>query len=243
MTLQQLVLNFIVPLLGLLLVYKIIMRFIVRALEKSSLTEKIRGKIITYIRICFRVIIISGFVILADKLLGDEVVKYFLLVFRVLNEPVFVAGSTSISVLTIVLMIPVFFFASWAGKLVSKVIDTSSIDLYSDESSKRFTIAKLVRYGATVLTLLIGLSIIGIDLSSIAVLFGVLGIGLGFGLQNLVANPVCGICYCNNTADQGRGPYYGSAEPGGNYQDKYYFNCCNDTYERDNHCSQFASYF
>ncbi len=192
LTLQQLILNFIVPLLILLFVYKFILKLIVRALGKSKLKDGIKKKITTYIRNCFRIIIITAFVVLADKLLGDEVVKYFLLVFRVLNEPVFVAGSTSISVLTIVMMIPVFFFASWAGKLVSKVIDTSSMDLYSNEDSKRFTIARLVRYGATVLTLLVGLSIIGIDLSSIAVLFGVLGIGLGFGLQNLVANLFAG---------------------------------------------------
>jgi small-conductance mechanosensitive channel len=36
------------------------------------------------------------------------------------------------------------------------------------------------------------LSLIGINLSSIAVMLGVLGIGLGFGLQNLVANIFAG---------------------------------------------------
>ncbi|MDX9800154.1 MAG: mechanosensitive ion channel [Spirochaetia bacterium] len=192
LTLLQLIINFIVPLLGLLLVYRFIIKLVFKTLKKSSLKEEIRNKIINYIKICFRIFIIAAVAILADKLLGDEVVKYFLLVFRVLNEPVFVAGSTSISILTIVMMIPVFFFASWAGKLVSKIIVTSSIDLNGKDNSKRITIAKLVRYGATILTLLIGLSIIGINLSSIAVLFGVLGIGLGFGLQNLVANLFAG---------------------------------------------------
>jgi len=41
--------------------------------------------------------------------------------------------------------------------------------------------------------LIVGLSIVGIDLSALAVIFGVLGIGLGFGLQSAVANFFAGI--------------------------------------------------
>jgi small-conductance mechanosensitive channel len=44
-----------------------------------------------------------------------------------------------------------------------------------------------------VLVLLIGLSIIGINLSALTVIFGVLGIGLGFGLQNVVSNFFSGL--------------------------------------------------
>ena len=46
---------------------------------------------------------------------------------------------------------------------------------------------------ALVLAILIGLSIIGINLSSLAVVIGALGIGIGFGLQNVVANYVAGL--------------------------------------------------
>jgi small-conductance mechanosensitive channel len=44
-----------------------------------------------------------------------------------------------------------------------------------------------------VIVFLIGLSIIGVNLSSITVIFGVLGIGIGFGLQSIVANLFAGI--------------------------------------------------
>jgi potassium efflux system protein len=59
--------------------------------------------------------------------------------------------------------------------------------------SKKFGVASLVRYGVIVLTMLVGLPMVGIDLSAMLVLFSVLGIGLGFGLQNTVANFFAGL--------------------------------------------------
>jgi len=57
----------------------------------------------------------------------------------------------------------------------------------------RFSIASLVNYVILGLMVLLGLSIIGINLSVLTVLFGVLGIGLGFGMQSVVANFVAGV--------------------------------------------------
>ncbi len=61
------------------------------------------------------------------------------------------------------------------------------------DESKRFTLSRLLSYLAMVLVFIFSLSILGIDLSVLTVLFGVLGIGLGFGLQNVVANFFAGI--------------------------------------------------
>ena len=44
-----------------------------------------------------------------------------------------------------------------------------------------------------VLVFIFGMSIIGIDLSAIGVLFGVMGIGIGFGLQSVIADFFAGI--------------------------------------------------
>jgi small-conductance mechanosensitive channel len=50
-----------------------------------------------------------------------------------------------------------------------------------------------MRYAVIALVTVIGLSIVGINLSSLAVIFGVLGLGVGFGLQGVVANFFAGL--------------------------------------------------
>lgn len=56
----------------------------------------------------------------------------------------------------------------------------------------RYTIARLVRYVLVVLGILIALKQFSIDLTSIAVLFTALSVGIGFGLQYIAADIVSG---------------------------------------------------
>jgi small-conductance mechanosensitive channel len=105
----------------------------------------------------------------------------------------FTPGSSHISIVTILLAIPVIFLANWLAKLVRLFLDRSLLRRLTLGEDIRFTVSNLVRYGVLILSLIVGLSIIGINLSSLTVLLGVIGIGLGFGLQNIVANYVAGL--------------------------------------------------
>ncbi len=61
------------------------------------------------------------------------------------------------------------------------------------DEARQFSFMSLLRYGVMTIVFLIGLSVIGVNLSSITLIFGVLGIGIGFGLQNVVSNLFAGI--------------------------------------------------
>jgi len=64
--------------------------------------------------------------------------------------------------------------------------------LRMDTGVKR-TIVTLINYGIWIFIALMTLSIVGIQLKNLAILFGALSVGVGFGLQNIVNNFVSGI--------------------------------------------------
>jgi len=116
----------------------------------------------------------------------DEVLEFW-------NEALFSVGTTNFTPRTIILftgsVVLVFAFASLIKRiLVSKIFKRYGLDKGVAEST-----GTIIRY----LIVLIGLTIIlqtsGIDLSALGILFGALGIGIGFGLQNISNNFISGI--------------------------------------------------
>ena len=62
-----------------------------------------------------------------------------------------------------------------------------------DDPGVRFAVVTLCRYAVLGLTTLTALSAVHLDLAKIGVVLAALGVGLGFGLQEIVSNFVCGI--------------------------------------------------
>jgi len=212
-TVISMLLKFFVPLMLLLGLYKILMFCIYRIFAKRQLSNNKKMKIVFWIRIVLRLIFISLFIIAVKILTGENLVKYLKVLLSVVQQPFYSAGNNTISILTIVMIVPVYYFSSWIGKITYKLLDTSSFassfnnmkqsdtnNVYLGNltmflkpgNNKTLVAAKVLKYSVTVFVFIIGLSLIGINLSSIAVMLGVLGIGLGFGLQNLIANIFAG---------------------------------------------------
>jgi small-conductance mechanosensitive channel len=61
------------------------------------------------------------------------------------------------------------------------------------DTGVRYSLGRLVHYSLMVLGTLMAIHLLGVDLASIAIVFGALGIGIGFGLQTIVANFVAGL--------------------------------------------------
>jgi small-conductance mechanosensitive channel len=72
--------------------------------------------------------------------------------------------------------------------LINRLLSHGHIDI-----STRYTIAALVRYTVLVVGFMVIMETAGINLTAFSVLAGAVGVGIGFGLQNIVSNFISGL--------------------------------------------------
>ncbi|MCF7916058.1 MAG: mechanosensitive ion channel [Spirochaetaceae bacterium] len=191
--LLELMLRFLLPLMLITGGYRLLIVSIRRLLRRSSLKEEIQQRVLRWMRLALRLCYIAGIGLLIGRLFGAKIFEYFQIFYAVLNQPLINTGNTRVTFITVLLTIPVFYLASWAGRTTRGMMRNSLFIKMGLDEAQQFSISSLARYTVMVLVLLIGLSIIGIDLSALTVIFGVLGIGLGFGLQSVVSNFFSGL--------------------------------------------------
>ncbi|MDH5227023.1 MAG: mechanosensitive ion channel, partial [Gammaproteobacteria bacterium] len=116
---------------------------------------------------------------------GDEVI-------RLLDGIGMQAGKTRISVWSVMkLLVTVSVFvllALW----MSRWLERRVLKLDALPPNMRIGIAKFVQAFLVGISVLVGLNAAGLDLTTLNVLTGAIGIGLGFGLQSIAANFVSG---------------------------------------------------
>ena len=110
-----------------------------------------------------------------------------------INNPIFSLGNFNLSIWTlfylIVLLFLLFFITSALKKwIIYKVLANSKTEL-----GVRIAVGTIIRYIVVLVGLFIILQTLGIDLSSVTILVGALGVGIGFGLQNVTNNFVSGL--------------------------------------------------
>lgn len=110
-----------------------------------------------------------------------------------LEIPLLRLGGTTITFWTLVyfllLLFLLFYFASKLRQwLVERVLVRTKLDL-----GARQAIGSITRYLTLLIGLLIVLQTVGIDLTTLNVLAGAVGIGVGFGLQNIASNFISGL--------------------------------------------------
>jgi small-conductance mechanosensitive channel len=110
-----------------------------------------------------------------------------------LNIPITQIGTTDLtlwSVLYFFLLVFLLFYLTAKIKkwVVYKLLANSKIDL-----GVRVAVGTILRYIVLVIGLMVVLQTVGLDLSAVTVLAGALGVGIGFGLQNITNNFVSGI--------------------------------------------------
>ncbi len=114
-------------------------------------------------------------------------------VVELLDSAAFSFGSTRLSlwliVKAVVTLALLFALASWASGAVQRRLNKAE-DL---SPSLRVLSGKVLRIVFYAIAVVIGLQSIGFDLTSLTVLSGAIGLGIGFGLQKVVSNLISGL--------------------------------------------------
>lgn len=122
---------------------------------------------------------------LFDVLSAD--VKWFL------ECPLFTLGNTVITTLFLIKCTVFLIFLTVLSRWSRHALDKQVLSRTSMDVGQRYASSRAFGYGVFLLGLVIGLETSGLNLRSLLVVGGALGVGIGFGLQNIVANFVAGI--------------------------------------------------
>jgi hypothetical protein len=93
-----------------LLVLYLVRRFILRPL---NIDDESKRRVLRTVRLVLRIGVALGILLIAASFLGSELLRFLDGLWRVLTSPFYEAGSSRISIITVIMMIPVFYIATW----------------------------------------------------------------------------------------------------------------------------------
>jgi small-conductance mechanosensitive channel len=110
---------------------------------------------------------------------------------QILHYRIFEMAGQAITPAELIALTVISFITVFAARFVRRPLEHGLLRRL--EAGHRYTFARLSQYLVWVLGILAGLKVVNIDLTAIAVVAGALGVGVGFGLQNIVANFFAGL--------------------------------------------------
>lgn len=110
-----------------------------------------------------------------------------------LNMNLFSLKDTPVTIMSLVIFIVFLTFFMFLGGAVRRFMQGKFLDKFEIESGLKYTLSRVAQYIVVILGVLISFQFVGIDLTSLAVVFGLLSVGIGFGLQNVTSNFISGL--------------------------------------------------
>jgi small-conductance mechanosensitive channel len=111
----------------------------------------------------------------------------------IIEHPIVHVNQRPLTIMSIVLGIVILLVFILISKGLRKLLKTRVFDKYELDEGIQLVILKLMHYLLVGLGVIIAVQSIGLNLTSLAVVFGLLSVGIGFGLQNVASNFVSGL--------------------------------------------------
>ena len=111
-----------------------------------------------------------------------------------INYPWVTLGDTDITLVRMIGLVVIVLFVWWFASALERGLRRVALHGRAGATSSTvYAYTRLVRYVVWIVGTLIGLNYLGFHLASLAFLGGAIGVGIGFGLQNIFSNFISGI--------------------------------------------------
>lgn len=112
---------------------------------------------------------------------------------KVLNYTLFSIKQTPVTLLSILIFLLLLVLFAFLARIIGKVILKRFFSRLQVEEGTSYSLIRISQYIIMITGIVISFQFIGIDLSGLVVIFGLLSVGIGFGLQNITSNFVSGL--------------------------------------------------
>jgi small-conductance mechanosensitive channel len=127
----------------------------------------------------------------------DQIAKPFAALPAWLTDPFLTVGDTPISVARLLAVSVILVLAWWVAKQaengLQRLADRLADSNEPGSGAGAYAFSRVARYLIWVLATVVGLTWLGFDLTSLAILGGAIGVGLGIGLQGFFGNMFAGL--------------------------------------------------
>lgn len=110
-----------------------------------------------------------------------------------LQVTLFKIQDTPVTFLSIIIFILFIIGFTYLGSFMKRFLKDKILPRFISDSGLRYTLARMSQYVIVIIGIFVSFQFLGIDLTGLAVIFGFLSVGIGFGLQNVTSNFISGL--------------------------------------------------
>ena len=113
--------------------------------------------------------------------------------FSIMEFKLFAIGDAAIGLGDILVFVLILFVFLIVSKALSRLLSVRVLSKMPMEDGTKYVLKRITEYALIIIGTVVAFQTIGINLSGLAVIFGLLSVGIGFGLQNVASNFVSGL--------------------------------------------------
>ncbi|MDZ7805964.1 MAG: mechanosensitive ion channel [Gracilimonas sp.] len=125
----------------------------------------------------------------SDYTLG-ETLNY---VWDLLQVQLFTLQDNPITFLKLLIFLLLLIGFLFLASFVKRTLNNRILPRFIKDSGLQYTLARMSQYTLVVIGIFISFQFLGINMTGLAVIFGFLSVGIGFGLQNITSNFISGL--------------------------------------------------